>query len=1178
MRNVKNFLYSTIIILVGIIAWHRVLDFVFFKAYEPGWLMARYNPNLSFDQLLLSLMRAHAFIYFLCYKVFGWNPMGWYGVSLVLHLLAALLIAYLTGFITKSEKTGFIAGLFFVANVAYNDVLTWGSFNAYYAFIMCAFIAAILFFGYYRKTSNRDYYLLSVVMFFLALVTRETALLIPIFIFLFDIIIIHHLKVKEFFFQNKRKLLVYIPYFVLAVAYLIFRAKFICGLSGDSMDGQVKLGMKLVAEKQYILFFSRVMLAFGRNFAAHIVPYVLLNKLPAILYSLLGWVFWGSIGLVVIAVRKNKQLFTVLFFALLWMSIQTLFISLAMPATEEILARKYLWNTRRYSYYPFFGVVLFGSVIIDHIVNVIATKKKMFHGRSNVLLWTIVWVIVAGNILMIWNVEAFVAKTVYDPSKKFFNDLKSFYPMLPEGLAIYQYPNASGLSDLFYEWNWTKELKHPNLKGQPFRSETQMARMFEKIEKKQFSFDEIYFFDYNDKDGLRDFTKEAKHWIENYQEVEISLSREIDSYFVLPKKRGAINIIPEVIISLKDEKIAPVEFPYFLEIKMKATMINDLKFPFCVSGDRLLLESDILKNVNISRENRGAIKQLPLHIGQSVLPSSLRLGIPDGESREFIKQGIMSCPVAKVMNQKDNREWFFCDFVKGQERIAEPGTQDYYLIYKYGFEDTYGGAGLVYHLSGNGTNIYSVPGTIYGHEVAGLQYARAANGDLPRKITRKDDGQIDIEFASVYNAGQGLQFGVLLNEPVLYYIPGKGVQDIAKGKYAEIKADGIRKRYEIGLSGELKALRSYWGNDILRYQPKAFIDGKMTQIVKWCGLGTNTLTVEFAQPPRRGANILIPMLVTYAPRQEDNIIITSEDKLKNKLHKSEIVNPEVLRSLTIYAKDRKEFLDKAVVSVSGTHEQWPGEPFLHFLPDNLMDGDFGDRSQWISESKPSWIVIDQGESKNVGALIWKAKAGSGRVPSTYSYYSSNDGKEWRFIKKEKGNNQTEKIDIFHPAINGRYFKMEIETTSMGDYAMLQELELVGEEASKIFTYYQIRQELIHDSKHFTSYIGSKDEMGNMLSLGLDGGWAKLSWRTRSGWEEDCFIEFPYYVDGKYHVYRLDIKEGDVYGRQGEFLKRKLHELRLDLGEFPAKYEIESIKLIPKYNLRSNNENSNSTVR
>ncbi len=210
MGNTKKTLYFISIILLGIIAWHRVLNFWFFKAYEPAWLMARYDPNFSLDQLIVSLMRAHAFIYFFCYKIFGWNPMGWYGISLGFHLLAALLITVFTEFISKNEKTGFLAGFFFVANVSYNDVLTWGSFNAYYAFIMCSFIASVLFFGYYRETNNRDYYLISLVIFFLALINRETALLIPIFIFLYDIILLNNLNLKGFFFHNKQKLMVYI--------------------------------------------------------------------------------------------------------------------------------------------------------------------------------------------------------------------------------------------------------------------------------------------------------------------------------------------------------------------------------------------------------------------------------------------------------------------------------------------------------------------------------------------------------------------------------------------------------------------------------------------------------------------------------------------------------------------------------------------------------------------------------------------------------------------------------------------------------------------------------------------------------------------------------------------------------------------------------------------------------
>src|SRR5258708_14263526 len=134
----KNIKYLGIIAFVGIIAWYQTLGFWFFKGYEATWLtgVAPYT--------VINLIKGHGFLYFIDYKIFGWNPFGWYATSLLLHLIASTLLFYLIFILTKNKTLSFIASIIFVANTSYNDVLTWGSFNSYYPLLLSLMLLTLI--------------------------------------------------------------------------------------------------------------------------------------------------------------------------------------------------------------------------------------------------------------------------------------------------------------------------------------------------------------------------------------------------------------------------------------------------------------------------------------------------------------------------------------------------------------------------------------------------------------------------------------------------------------------------------------------------------------------------------------------------------------------------------------------------------------------------------------------------------------------------------------------------------------------------------------------------------------------------------------------------------------------------------------------------------------------------
>lgn len=319
-------------------------------------------------------------------------------------------------------------------------------------------------------------------------------------------------------------------------------------------------------------------------------------------------------------------------------------------------------------------------------------------------------------------------------------------------------------------------------------------------------------------------------------------------------------------------------FGYFRQYSKLTEAIREFHLsPENVYAFRYDTQAKKLKNITDEIKKRMKYSGMVAYISKYYPDKKLYIGIPDGKCRSFYSEEFVPTEIKKVINLTNNEEWIAADFIAQQTIKAIPGTKDYFITYNYGLEASYGGTYLVYHLEGNGTNLYSIPDKVYGYKVAGFSgiSSPVRGSSIMKKIVQKKDGSFEVTLLSTYPPSQTIEFMLLLNTKVLYYKPGEGINDIVVGQYAETRGDGENKKFIISLPGILKSLRSYWESNDLRYQPKAFVDGVMTQITSWNGMDTSSLTIEFKKPPAKDAVIKVPILVTYAPKSEDIIKISN---------------------------------------------------------------------------------------------------------------------------------------------------------------------------------------------------------------------------------------------------------------------------------------------------------------
>ena len=308
----KYIKYLAIIIFVGILAWYKVLGFWFFKAYEATWLMG-IRPYT-----IVNLIKGHGFLYFINYKIFGWNPIGWYATGLFLHLIATLLFFYLIALLSKNKLLAFISSIFFVASTAYHDVLTWASFNSYYPLLLSLLLLTLITYHNFKETKKVIFLFLSLIFSFIGFYVRETGIIIVPLLFTYEIIFSEKIRKRKNIAGSVKRLL---PFVIILMLFFVLRTAY-GGTGGDTADGNVQLQMRFVKDKLYLEYAKAAFLTFGKLIPPQIIPYSFLNAfreyvskfaccgwVNTYFFPMLGWLIFAGYGGIIFILRKSKQYF-----------------------------------------------------------------------------------------------------------------------------------------------------------------------------------------------------------------------------------------------------------------------------------------------------------------------------------------------------------------------------------------------------------------------------------------------------------------------------------------------------------------------------------------------------------------------------------------------------------------------------------------------------------------------------------------------------------------------------------------------------------------------------------------------------------------------------------------------------------------------------------------------------
>ncbi|HAD81449.1 MAG: hypothetical protein A2509_00260 [Candidatus Edwardsbacteria bacterium RIFOXYD12_FULL_50_11] len=285
--------------------------------------------------------------YLVDYQVWGLNPFGFHLTSLLWHLANIILLYFLLGRLFKDKRLQLTAGLIFALHPVQTEAVTWISSRGD---LMYVTFGLLMFIWHHRYRENKRIYLLglSLLSLTLALLSKETAVVFPLLVMLYDWLFENRGKIRPFLAGWKT----YLPYLALLAVYLITRRLALgrvsqCPYWGDSIWTTVFTMLRAALDYVRLLFLPLwLRVDYGYDLST----------------SLLDWRVLGSLAILTIisllAVRDIKGS-RFLAFGWLWLVVGLLPVSNLLPLTA-LLAERFL-------YLPVIGFAVWAGFLLGGI-------------------------------------------------------------------------------------------------------------------------------------------------------------------------------------------------------------------------------------------------------------------------------------------------------------------------------------------------------------------------------------------------------------------------------------------------------------------------------------------------------------------------------------------------------------------------------------------------------------------------------------------------------------------------------------------------------------------------------------------------------------------------------------------------------------------------------------------
>jgi protein O-mannosyl-transferase len=176
------------------------------------------------------------------YSLFGQNPMGWHITTILVHLVAVLLVYVLINRISRDRILAGIATLIFALHPTHIESVAW--ISGVTDPLLLVFLASsfLCYLNRHNAINNRSRFwlILSLFLYAIGLLEKETAIIFPIIIFAYVIMFEIRIEERESLRDRIKKwqigILRIAPYLLISCIYLVVRVIVLKGLSHKAVQ------------------------------------------------------------------------------------------------------------------------------------------------------------------------------------------------------------------------------------------------------------------------------------------------------------------------------------------------------------------------------------------------------------------------------------------------------------------------------------------------------------------------------------------------------------------------------------------------------------------------------------------------------------------------------------------------------------------------------------------------------------------------------------------------------------------------------------------------------------------------------------------------------------------------------------------------------------------------------
>lgn len=350
--------------------------------------------------------------YALDYAVFGLNSTGYHFTNITLHILVCISLYYLIMCLFQNPVVALLGAVLFAIHPVHVEAVSWIASRADLIGMLFFNLSLVCYITYSKRPDIKTYLYLSFLFSFLAYLGKESMIILPGIIILYDYISLKERSCKNKFNTNYFHWILFI---LISFCYLIVRFSVTGRMDqgmhwwGGSIYSNLLMMIKATAVYMLLLFFP-----FTLKVHYIIEPVTTILNIW-VLMSLL--IIMASFLIIVHSYKKDKKIF----FLLIWFYIGLVPVANIIPMTFSIMAERFIYMS---SAGPIIAMV-YGLYAIGH-------SKKM---KKSILYGIFI------SIFFIFSLRVVTRNNIYINELTFFTSAIESSPK--------SVPSYKGLADLY---------------------------------------------------------------------------------------------------------------------------------------------------------------------------------------------------------------------------------------------------------------------------------------------------------------------------------------------------------------------------------------------------------------------------------------------------------------------------------------------------------------------------------------------------------------------------------------------------------------------------------------------------------------------------------------------------------------------------------------------------------